>query len=91
MDLEARKIIRGQKYKMLIVVYSREELENIENMMDNIEDGNKVMFSLYGDIYEIQVRAKAQILEVDKFYSVANMEIFIDNSMDELASTKTLV
>ena len=59
--------------------------------MDTIEDGNKVMLALYDNTQEIQVRAKAQILEVDKFYSATSMEIFTDNSMDELASIETIV
>ena len=44
-----------------MIVYSREELDKMEDCMDTIEDGNKVMLSLYNNIQEIQGRAKAQI------------------------------
>ena len=47
--------------------------------------------TLYDQINEVENRDKAQILEADKLYSAANMEIFIDNSMDELVSTETII
>ena len=48
-DLEAPKTIKGQKYTMLTIVYFRDELDKIDDWIDSIEDGNKVMLSLYGN------------------------------------------
>ena len=76
---------------MLIVVYSSDELDKIQDWMDSIEDGNKEMLALYGNIQEIWGRAKAQILEVDKYYSMASMKIFIDDSKDEFTSAKFVI
>ena len=76
---------------MLTTVYSREELDKIEDQMDNIKDVYKVMLALYGNIQEIQVRAKAQILEADKQYSAASMEIFTNNFIDELTCVEVVI
>ena len=68
---------------MLKIVYSKDELDKIDDWIDNMKNSNKVMLSLWGNIQQIQGRANAQILEVDKYYSIASMEIFIDDSQDE--------
>ena len=47
--------------------------------------------TMYDKIKEVQDRAKAQILEEDKFYSAASMEIFADDSREELVSIKAIV
>ena len=49
------------------------------------------MMTLYDQIKEVENRAKAQILEADKFYCVATMEIFKDYSMDEVERIETIV
>ena len=67
-------------------MYSRDELDTMEGWIENIEEGNKVMLSLYGKIQQTQDRAKAQFLEANKYYSVASIEIYSDDSKDELAS-----
>jgi hypothetical protein len=38
------------------------------------------MMSLYDNIQQVKNRAKAQILEADRCYSAAIMEIFTDDS-----------
>ena len=47
--------------------------------------------TLYDQIKEVENRAKVQILEANKLYSVASMKIFIDNSMEELVSIETVI
>ena len=49
-DLEALKVIKGQKYRMLMAVYFGDELDKIDDWIDSIEDENKVMLSLYDNI-----------------------------------------
>ena len=76
---------------MLTSVYIVEEIDQVEDWVDSIKEGTKAMMTLYDQIKEVENRARAQILEVDKLYSVASMDIFTDNSMDELESTETIV
>ena len=90
-NLTTLREIKSQKYQMLTLVYTREEIDKVEDWIDSIKDSFRAMMTLYDQIKEVENRAKAQILEVDKFYSAASMEIFTDNSMDELASIETIV
>ena len=64
---------------MLTSVYIAEEMDKVEDWIDLIKDSTRVMMTLYDQIKEVENIAKAQILEVDKFYSATSMEIFIDN------------
>ena len=45
---------------------------------------------MYDKIKEVQERAKAQILEVDRFYSMASMDIFADYLREELTSIEAI-
>ena len=47
--------------------------------------------TLYDQIKEAENRARAQIFEADKLYSATSMEIFINNSMEELVSIETII
>lgn len=38
---------------MLMVVSSGDELDKIDDYIDNIESGNKIMLSLYDDIQHV--------------------------------------
>ena len=89
-DLTTLREIKGQKYRMLTSIYTTKEIYKVEDCIDLIKDSTRAMMTLYDQIKEVENIAKAQILEVDKFYSVASMEIIIDNSMDELASIETI-
>ena len=60
-------------------------------LIENIEEGNKVMLSLYDNIQQIQDRAKAQVLEVDKYYSAASMGIFTNDYRDKMESTEVVI
>ena len=90
-DLTSLREIKQQKYQILTLVHIAEEIDKVEDWIDSIRDSTSVMMTLYDQIQEVENRAKAQILEVDKFYSVDSMDIFIVNLMEELASTDTLV
>ena len=46
--------------------------------------------TMYDNIKEVQERAKAQILEADKFYSAASMQIFVDDSKEEVISIEVI-
>ena len=81
----------SQKYKMMSIVYPRNELDKMEDQIENIEKGNEVMLALYRGIQWIQDRAKAQVLEADKYYNAASMEIFNNDSREELGSLEVVV
>ena len=59
--------------------------------MDSVEEGNKVMLTLYDHILEIQDRAKSQIFEIGNYYRKAGMGIFNDDSIEELASATVVI
>ena len=90
-DLQAFRQIKSQKYWMLTSVYTAEEIDQVEDSVDLIKDGTKSMMTLYDQIKEVEKRAKDQIMEADKLYSAASMEIFTDNSMDELVIIEVVV
>ena len=76
---------------MLTSVYTAEEIDQVEDLVDLIKDGTKSMMTLYDQIKEVENRARGQIMEADKLHSVASMDISINNSMDELVSIESLV
>ena len=72
---------------MLMVMYSRDQLDETNGWIDNIQEGNKVISALYEDIEEMKNWDKTQILEVDRYYSMANMKFFFDDSREKLSSS----
>ena len=66
-------------------------MEKFEDWINSIRDSTRAMMTLYDQIGEVENRAKAQILEVDKFYSATSMEIFKNNSIEELVNIETIV
>ena len=77
-DLQTLRAIKGQRYHILIDVYTREELDMIDDWIEKIEDGNKVMETLYDEIHWLKDQAREQILEAKKLYSDACLDIFQD-------------
>ena len=75
---------------MLTSVYIEKEIDKVKDWIDSIKESTRVIVALYDKIKEVENRIKAQILEVDKFYSVASMELFTNYSMDELESIETV-
>ena len=76
---------------MLTLVYMVEEIDQVEDWIDLIKDETRAMMTLYDQIKEVENRARAQILEADKLYSAASMEIFTNNSMEELVNVETII
>ena len=56
-DLQILKAIKGQRYHILIDVYTGEELDMIDDWIKKIEDGNKVMETLHEDIHRLKDQA----------------------------------
>ena len=76
---------------MLTLVYMVKEINEVEDWIDLVKDVTRAMMTLYDQIKEVANRARAQILEADKLYSVASMEIFTKNFMEELVSIETVI
>ena len=76
---------------MLTSIYKVEEIDKVEDWTNSIKDSTRAMMTLYDQIKEVENRAKAQILEADKFYSAASMEIFTDNFIEDLVSIEIVV
>ena len=53
-DLQTLQAIKGQRYHILIDVYTREELDMIYDWIEKIEDGNKVMETLHEEIHRLK-------------------------------------
>ena len=75
-DLQALQAIKGQKYWMLMDVYIVEELDKIDYWIEKITNGNKVMETLYAKIHRLKDQSQEQILEAEKHYSNACLDIF---------------
>ena len=83
-DLQALQSIKGQRYQMLMDVYTTKELDKIDDWIEKITDGNKVMETLHVDIHKLEDQAQEQILEAERHYSDACLDIFEDDSRDKL-------
>ena len=53
-DLQALQSIKGQSYQMLMDAYTVEELDKIDDWIEKIENGNKVMETLHADIHKLK-------------------------------------
>ena len=76
--MQTLQAIKGQRYCILIDVYTREELDMIDDWIEKIADGNKVMEILHEEIHRLKDRARERILKVEKLYSDACLDIFED-------------
>ena len=77
-DLQTLQAIKGQRYHILIDVYTKEELDMIDDWIEKIADGNKVMETLHEGIHRFKDQAREPILEAEKLYSDAYLDIFED-------------
>lgn len=75
-DLQALQAIKGQKYRMLMDVYTVEELYKIDYWIENMVNGNKVMDSLHVEIYKLKDKAQEKILEAENII-VTHVWIFL--------------
>ena len=62
----------------MIDVYMGEELDMINDWIEKIADGNKVMETLHDEIHRLKDQAQGRILEAKKLYSDACLDIFED-------------
>ena len=62
----------------MIDVYTREEIDMIDEWIENIVDINKVMKTLHKEIHWLKDQAQEKILEVERHYSDACLDIFED-------------
>jgi len=53
-DLQALQLIKGKRYRMLMEVYIAEELDKIDDWIEKIADGNKVMETLHVEIHKLK-------------------------------------
>ena len=56
--LQTLRAIKGQRYRILIDVYTKEELYMIDDWIEKIVDGNKVMETLHGEIHRLKDQAR---------------------------------
>lgn len=56
-DLEALRTIKGQRYQMLLDIYLVEELDQVDDWIEKIAIGYKVMIGLDEDIQEMKAKA----------------------------------
>ena len=50
----------------MIDVYTGEELDMIDDWIEKIVEGNKVMETLHGEIHRLKDQAREKILEAEK-------------------------
>ena len=57
-DLQTLQAIKGQRYHILIDVYTREYLDMIDDWIEKIANGNKVMETLHEEIHRLKDQAR---------------------------------
>ena len=75
----------------MIDVYTREELDMIDDWIEKIADGNKVMETLHDEIHRLKDQAQERILEAEKLYSDACLDIFEGEERDKLLPIEVVV
>ena len=61
-------------------VYTTKELDKIDDWIENIVNGNKVMETLHVEIHRLKDQAQEKILEAKKHYSDACLDFFKDDA-----------
>ena len=57
-DLQTLQAIKGQRYWVLIDVYTGEDLDMIDDQIEKIADHNKVMGTLHEEIHRFKDQAR---------------------------------
>ena len=83
-DLQALQSIKGQRYQMLMDIYTVEDLDKIDDWIEKIAYRNKVMETLHIDIHKLKDQTQEKILEAKKHYSDVCLDIFEDDSREKL-------
>ena len=68
-----------------------EELDMIDDWIENIADGNKVMETLHKEVHRLKDQAQEWILEAEKLYSDACLDIFEDEEREKLFPVEVVV
>ena len=90
-DLQELQLIKGQRYQMLMEVYIVEELDEIDDWIEKIVDDNKVIETLHVEIHKLKDQTQKKILEVEKHYSDACLDIFEDDEWEKLMKVEVVV
>ena len=90
-DLQVLQAIKGQRYNFFIDVYTVEELDLIDDWIEKILDSNKVMETLHTEIHQLKDQAQERILEVERHYRDACLEIFEDDEWENLLPIEVVV
>ena len=72
-------------------VYIVEELDKIDNWIEKIAYGNKVMEKLRVKIHKLKDQTQEKNLEVEKHYSDVCLDIFEDDARDKLINVEVVV
>ena len=72
-------------------VYIEEGLDKIYDWIEKIVDGNKVMETLHTEIHKLKDQAQEKILEVEKHYTDACLDIFEDDAREKLITVEVVV
>lgn len=65
-------------------VYTVEELDKIDEWIENIVGSNKKMETLCEEMHQLKDQAQVKILEAEKHYSDACLDIFDDDALEKL-------
>lgn len=76
---------------MLMDVYTVDELDKIDDWIEKISNGNKVMETLHAKIHKLKDQTQEQILEAKRQYSNACLDIFEDESRDRIMNIQAVV
>ena len=76
---------------MLMDVYTTKELEKNDDYIEKVVDGNKVMEILHVEIHRLKDQSQEKILEAEKHYSDACLDIFEDDAWDKLMKVEVVV
>ena len=78
-DLQVLQAIEGKRYKILVDVHIVKELDLIDDWIEKIVDSNKAMETLHAEMHQLKDQAREWILEAERHYSDARLEIFEDD------------
>ena len=62
----------------MVDVYTMDEINMIDDWIEKISDSNKLMETLHDWIHRLKEKAQWQILEAERHYSDAYLDIFED-------------
>lgn len=84
-------INKRSRYRTLMDVYTAEELDKLDDWIEKISPGNKVMEGLHEDIQRLRDQTQEQILEAERYYNATCLEIFEDELKTKLNIAQSVV